>query len=213
MHLKESFFGGFEIFLSSLKSLGFSVEIREEERSYRRQLWRCDPKERSRNLCGSAGTAARFLTAMLALSEGVYTIQASEQMKRRPMRPLFEALEQSGAEFTYLEKRVAFFPVRVRGKPAGFKEASLDISRQYPVFSALLMMAPVLGEDFTIHITSEKKDGSYIRITRKMMEQFGVECNFDGDSYHIKRDSNIKEEVYEIEPDVSWACYFMRWRH
>ncbi len=63
------------------------------------------PKKEAEIYVGSAGTAARFLTAMLALSEGVYTIQASAQMKRRPMRPLFEALEQSGAEFTYLEKR------------------------------------------------------------------------------------------------------------
>ena len=103
-------------------------------------------------------------------------------MKRRPMRPLFEALEQLGAEFTYLEKE-GFLPARVRGKRGGFKEASLDISHSTQFLSALLMMAPVLGEDFTIHITSEKKDGSYIRITRKLMEQFGVECNFDGDSY------------------------------
>ena len=165
------------------------------------------PKKEAEIYVGSAGTAARFLTAMLALSEGVYTIQASEQMKRRPMRPLFEALEQLGAEFTYLEKE-GFLPVRVRGKRGGFKEASLDISRSTQFLSALLMMAPVLGEDFTIHITSEKKDGSYIRITKKMMEQFGVECTFDGDSYHIKKGQNYQREIYEIEPDVSAACYF-----
>ena len=124
------------------------------------------PKKEAEIHVGSAGTAARFLTAMLALSEGVYTIQASEQMKRGPMRPLFEALEQLGAEFTYLEKK-GFLPVRVRGKRGGFKEASLDISRSTQFLSALLMMAPVLGEDFTIHIMSEKKDGSYIRITKR----------------------------------------------
>ena len=53
---------------------------------------------------GSAGTAARFLTAMLALSDGEYTIEASEQMKKRPMLPLFEALQRLGAEFEFLEK-------------------------------------------------------------------------------------------------------------
>ena len=180
VHLKGVLFSAdSRYFLSSLKSLGFSVEIREEEKEV--IVGGCGgviPKKEAEIYVGSAGTAARFLTAMLALSEGVYTIQASEQMKRRPMRPLFEALEQSGAEFTYLEKE-GFLPVRVRGKRGGFKEASLDISRSTQFLSALLMMAPVLGEDFTIHITSEKKDGSYIRITRKMMEQFGVECNFD----------------------------------
>ena len=209
VHLKGVLFSAdSRYFLSSLKSLGFSVEIREEEKEV--IVGGCGgviPKKEAEIYVGSAGTAARFLTAMLALSEGVYTIQASEQMKRRPMRPLFEALEQSGAEFTYLEKE-GFLPVRVRGKRGGFKEASLDISRSTQFLSALLMMAPVLGEDFTIHITSEKKDGSYIRITRKLMEQFGVECNFDGDSYHIKKGQQYQREVYEIEPDVSAACYF-----
>ena len=33
---------------------------------------------------------------MLALSDGAYTIQASEQMKKRPVRPLFEALTSMG---------------------------------------------------------------------------------------------------------------------
>ncbi len=94
----------------------------------------------------------------------------------------------------------------------GFKEASLDISRSTQFLSALLMMAPVLGEDFTIHITSEKKDGSYIRITRKMMEQFGVECSFDGDSYHIKRDSNIKEKFIRSSRMSLRHAIFMRWQ-
>lgn len=31
---------------------------------------------------GSAGTAARFLTAMLGFSDGCYTVTASEQMKK-----------------------------------------------------------------------------------------------------------------------------------
>lgn len=144
MHLKGVLFSeDSRCFLSSLESLGFSVEIREEEKEV--IVGGCGgviPKKEAEIHVGSAGTAARFLTAMLALSEGVYTIQASEQMKRRPMRPLFEALEQLGAEFTYLEKK-GFLPVRVRGKRGGFKEASLDISRSTQFLSALLMMAPV----------------------------------------------------------------------
>ena len=112
MHLKGVLFSeDSRYFLSSLKSLGFSVEIREEEKEV--TVGGCGgmiPKKEAEIYVGSAGTAARFLTAMLALSEGVYTIQASEQMKRRPMRPLFEALEQLGAEFTYLEKE-GFLPV------------------------------------------------------------------------------------------------------
>lgn len=209
VHLKGVLFSeDSRYFLSSLESLGFRVEIHEAKNEV--IVGGCGgviPKKEAEIYVGSAGTAARFLTAMLALSEGVYTIQASEQMKRRPMLPLFEALEQLGAEFTYLEKE-GFLPVRVRGNRSNLKEASLDISRSTQFLSALLMMAPVLDEDFTIHITSEKKDGSYIRITRKMMEQFGVRCTFDGESYHIQKGQSYQRAEYGIEPDVSAACYF-----
>lgn len=195
-------------FLSSLQALGFEVDIDEKKREV--VVKGCGgniPKKEAEIYVGSAGTAARFLTAMLALSEGSYTIQASEQMKRRPMKPLFEALEQMGAEFHYLEKE-GFLPVKVRGIRTGLKEAFLDISRSTQFLSALLMMAPVLGEDFRIHITSEKKDGSYIRITRRMMEQFGVKSSFDGSDYLIEGGQSYERAEYQIEPDVSAACYF-----
>ena len=41
---------------------------------------------------------------MLGLSDGKYTIDASEQMKKRPMLPLFEALTDMGASFEFIEK-------------------------------------------------------------------------------------------------------------
>ena len=61
------------------------------------------PRENVEIFVGSAGTAARFLTAMLSLSGGQYELTSSEQMKGRPMRPLLEALECLGVEFEYKE--------------------------------------------------------------------------------------------------------------
>ena len=83
-------------FLLSLIALGYIIEVNEVERyviihGHGRDI----PKKRATINVGSAGTAARFLTAMLALSDGEYTIEASEQMKKRPMLPLFEAFQPS----------------------------------------------------------------------------------------------------------------------
>lgn len=195
-------------FLSSLQSLGFELEIDEEKREVR--VVGCKgaiPKKEAEIYVGSAGTAARFLTAMLALSDGCYTIQASEQMKKRPMKPLFDALTEMGAEFTYLENE-GFLPVKVKGTSAPKTTVELDISKSTQFLSALLMMAPVLKADLLIRITSAKKDGSYIRITRKMIEQFGGTTEFDGESYRIKGNQTYRARAYQIEPDVSAACYF-----
>ncbi|MBE5921602.1 MAG: tRNA preQ1(34) S-adenosylmethionine ribosyltransferase-isomerase QueA [Lachnospiraceae bacterium] len=195
-------------FLSSLCSLGFSVEENEETKEV--ILQGCGgvlPQKEGEIYVGSAGTAARFLTAMLALSEGHFTIQASEQMKKRPMKPLFEALEALGAEFTYLEQPW-HLPVEVIGNPQACGTVQLDISESTQFLSALLMTAPMLVNGLKIQITSKKKIGSYIKITMKMMEQFGVNVDFENDAYEVKCDSVYRCDEYQIEPDVSAACYF-----
>ncbi len=199
-------------FLTSLIALGYIIEVNEVEKYVVINGHGADiPKKQGTIDVGSAGTAARFLTAMLALSDGEYTIQASEQMKKRPMLPLFEALTSMGAKFTFLEKE-GHLPVQVTGaafngaKPA--TEVDIDISESTQFLSALLMVAPMLSDGLKIHITSEKTEGSYIRITMKMMHQFGCDTMHEGNLYEIQAGQQYIAETYQIEPDVSAACYF-----
>ncbi len=196
-------------FLSSLQSLGFAVEIDEEKREV--SVTGCGgqiPRESGEIYVGSAGTAARFLTAMLGVSSGCYRIGASPQMQRRPMRPLFAALLSLGAEIRWLGEEW-HLPVEITG--ANLTEAaelSLDISESTQFLSAFLLISPLFAQGLRIRITSEKKDGSYIRITRRMMASFGVEADFDGECYTVAPASVYRIQTYQIEPDVSAACYF-----
>lgn len=212
-------------FLACLKALGFALQIEEEKRSV--TVTGCGglvPIKEAEIYVGSAGTAARFLTAMLGFSDGVYTIRASEQMKRRPMEELFELLMDAGAAVTFLEKE-GHLPVRIRGcryrtKEQREREAqkeqvlrlpkdlSLDISKSTQFLSALLLIAPMLPQGLHIQITGEKTDGSYIRITRKMMEEFGVTVAFDGRNYDVQENAAYRRDSYTVEPDMSAACYF-----
>ena len=135
-------------FLKALKELGFSVEVNEHNKTVLVQgLDGKIPKQEGTIYVGSAGTAARFLTAMLGLSGGSYEIQASEQMKKRPMRELFEALEHLGTQFEYLENEY-FLPVKVLGRKAkpGKCKVSLDISKTSQPLSALLMTGVMLKD-------------------------------------------------------------------
>ncbi|MBO5522804.1 MAG: 3-phosphoshikimate 1-carboxyvinyltransferase, partial [Roseburia sp.] len=148
------------------------------------------------------------------------TIQASEQMKKRPMKPLFDLLEGVGAEITYLEEE-GFLPIRIRGCRSRREEGGmvlaemtealyleLDISKSTQFLSAMLLISPMVKQGLKIHITSEKTDGSYIRITRKMLEEAGVMVGFDGRDYTVPAGASYKKTYYRIEPDVSAACYF-----
>ncbi len=200
-------------FLGSLKSLGFQTKIDENAKIVTVQG--CNgtiPVTSGEIYVGSAGTAARFLTAMLAMAEGTFVINASEQMKKRPMKPLFKVLEELGAEIVCLDKE-GFLPVQVKGirgrRPADERcSVKLDISESTQFLSALLLVSPMIKQGLHIEITSARKDGSYIQITRKMMEQFGAVVAFDGEQYHIKSGMKYQSGCYQIEPDVSAACYF-----
>lgn len=241
-------------FLNALVELGFALNIDEARR--RVTVTGCSgviPKKEADIYVGSAGTAARFLTAMLGFSDGVYTVDASGQMRRRPMKPLFELLRGIGAKITCLEEE-GHLPIRIQGcryadavaakkvqpgenggstaclpetvfdngvdgsgsrtagkitdRQAESLYVELDISKSTQFLSALLLVSPMIKQGLHIHITSEKADGSYIRITRSMMEDFGAAVSFDGRDYEVAPQAAYRKSRYTVEPDMSAACYF-----
>ena len=208
-------------FISSLQSLGFATQVDEKEKkvTVKGENGKIPEKE-AQIYVGSAGTAARFLTAMLGMSDGIYTIQASEQMKKRPMKDLFLLLKQAGAGIEYLEKE-GYLPIKITGRKAnnlnGKAEpekieqkltVQLDISKSTQFLSAMLLISPMVEDGLCIEITSEKTDGSYIKITRGMMEEWGVTSFFDGRNYEVSAGASYHMKHYIVEPDMSAACYF-----
>ena len=70
-----------------ISDLGFAITADEEREEIRvKGLGGRLPKREAAVYVGSAGTAARFLTALLGLKEGVWHLDASEQMRRRDRR-------------------------------------------------------------------------------------------------------------------------------
>ena len=94
-------------FLSCLKTLG--IECQQSGTTVK--ISGCGGKLAAKTAeinVGSAGTAARFLPAFLAFQSGKYTVNSSEQMKKRPIAPLVKTLEDLGAKITFLEKENSF---------------------------------------------------------------------------------------------------------
>ena len=210
------------VFIEALRSLGVSVEeVKNAEGELSLRVFGCGgvpPVKEAVVHVGSAGTAARFLTAMTALSDGRYEMTSSEQMKARPMRELLEALEQLGAGFSFPEKPYAF-PFTVTGRRhadnAGKRvpaEVPLNIDRSSQFLSALLLCGPMLPEGFSIRLTGTRTALSYVSITERMMREFGYEPenenNREPNRYTVTPSQSYRSREYEIEPDVSAACYF-----
>lgn len=152
---------------------------------------------------GSAGTAARFLTALLGLSDGEYFLDSSEQMKKRPMKPLLDSLVSLGASVNYLEEE-GHFPFVLKGGKGGGR-VNVDVSSSSQFLSALLAVAPVAG-GLTVETTGSH-GMAYVEMTVKMMEAFGVKVRREKNVFFVPA-GEYRPMRYLVEPDVSAACYF-----
>lgn len=201
-------------FLKCVQDLGFETAVDEGARTVTvKGAGGAVPLSEASQHVGSAGTAARFLTAFLGLSQGVYHMDSSEQMRRRPMAPLLDSLTELGCEVSYegngAEGRIPrSFPFTLRGH--GFRKNSIcvNIDESSQFLSALLIVSCLCSQDFTTAI--EGAHGmAYIEMTRKMMRQFGVETlKRDERTFLTPAGQHYRALDYQIEPDVSAACYF-----
>lgn len=195
-------------FLQCLSDLSFDVASRPEtgEVSVHGLSGRLPVKKASLYV-GSAGTAARFLSAVLGVSEGEFFLDASEQMKKRPMAPLLSALQSIGCDISFAEKE-GYFPFTLHARGFQNTDLTIDIDKSSQFLSALLIAAPLAKEDVKIKVAGTH-GMAYIEMTCRMMKQFGVLTEHPApDTFLIKAGQTYRAQDYAIEPDVSAACYF-----
>jgi 3-phosphoshikimate 1-carboxyvinyltransferase len=158
---------------------------------------------------GHAGSSYRFMVAKACLGDREVTIDASEQLRRRPIGPLVKALQTLGADITYLNKE-GFPPLKVKpvkglGKKVNEVTLQAGISSQY--LTALLLIAPVLPKGLTVHLTGEPVSASYIQMTLAMMEYFGVPHQWTDNTIRIEHGA-YQAKDYSVEGDWSAASYY-----
>lgn len=162
------------------------------------------PKKQAEIYVGSAGTAARFLPAMLAFSDGEYLVKSSEQMKKRPIYPLINALKDLGAKFEFLENENCF-PFKIKGTKTAKTFLEIDVEKSSQYLTALLISAVCAKSP--MKIKSVGTHGmEYINMTLNMMWSFGVNVEEKDGEYTVFGEYQGKR--YDIEPDVSAASYF-----
>src|SRR6266540_2966470 len=137
---------------------------------------------------GNAGTAARFLAAMVCLGEGVYRLHGVPRMHERPQAALFQALRELGYRIDSGSDRL---PALVNG--GGAKQGakcSVSIEESSQFASALLLGAKVGG--WALQVTGENAEESpYVSMTTELIKAFP---NMGGS--------------FQIEPDASSGSYF-----
>ncbi len=141
---------------------------------------------------GNAGTAARFLAAMLCLGEGVYRLHGVPRMHERPQKALFQALRELGYRIDSPNDRLPAL-VYGTGPRAGRCRVSIEESSQFA--SALLLSSRVGG--WVIQSEGANTDESpYVAMTEALLKAFPSQ----GGSF-------------QIEPDTSSGSYFWGAQH
>ena len=159
---------------SSLNILGIPTEEKRDNNSFIIQGKGGIVPARQANLfVGNAGTAMRFLTALLTLGHGVYEIDGIERMRQRPIQDLLDGLKQLGAEATSPHNN-GCPPVTIQGKglSGGTAIVKGDLSRQY--FIALFMAAPYARNDVVLKVKGDLVSRRYVDMTIDLMRKFCV---------------------------------------
>lgn len=188
-------------FLNCIKNLGINCEVEGTTVKIEGCGGKLPVKTAKINV-QSSGTAARFLTALLAFSDGEFIVDSSEQMKNRPMQALIDSLTAAGA--TIISNN-GTFPITIRGTSNPGPEITVNITESSQFLSALLISGVCAKNGVKLNTVGQHGQ-NYINMTLDMMWSFGVTVEEENGSYKVYGEYAAKR--YDIEPDLSSACYF-----
>jgi 3-phosphoshikimate 1-carboxyvinyltransferase len=196
-----------EYLIKGLRSLGSEILVKDDDIIINGTSGKIRNPGREIYL-GNNGTAMRFLTGLVSLGKGAFSLAGDPRLCERPIKPLLDALKALGVDARSKNER-GFPPVVVRGKGLrGGRVILTDIeSSQY--ISSLLICAPFAQNDTVIELRGRIPSLPYIDMTIQVMQEFGVEVSRETpNSYSVRSPQRYQGKRYMIEGDVSSASYF-----
>src|SRR5678816_292935 len=136
---------------------------------------------------GNAGTAARFLAAMVCLGQGYYFLHGIPRMHERPQSALFSALRALGYRIDSPNDRL---PALIHGAGPKPGHCTVSIAESSQFASALLLCAE--PGKWTVTTVGENIDESpYVTLTHQLRTEFAT-----------------ARGRFQVAPDASSASYF-----
>ncbi len=189
-----------QIMVECLRRLGFEIRVENDPEEFSNRTLTVRGRggkipnggtaERPLELfVGNAGTAARFLSALVCLGNGVYRLHGVPRMHERPQAALFQALRELGYRVEP-EGGNDKLPARIFGEGAKEGKCHVSIEESSQFASALLLGAKVGGWQVEI-IGENAEESPYVAMTSRMIQAFP------------HRGGKL-----QIEPDASSGSYF-----
>ncbi len=160
--------------------------------------------------CDNAGSVARFLMPMLALTSGTHILTGDPRLQQRPMAPLIDALRQMGFRIECNE-REGFLPITIQGGTPTKRTVQVDPLLSSQFVSALLLVAPILPDGLSLTMTGRPTSRPYIDMTCDALRLAGADIrrSSNGRTYYVQPYvGKPKPATITIERDWSSASYF-----
>ncbi|MEE8467084.1 MAG: hypothetical protein V3T22_01435, partial [Planctomycetota bacterium] len=163
---------------------------------------------------GESGTAARLLTAAVALCAprgALLEVQGSGSLARRSSPALFAALRSAGARLDPRDAGGAAgtWPVRITPVSAPELLVLEDPASSQEVTALLLALAAWPGER-QLKVEGQIPSRTYVQLTRSVLADFGVAVEHSersgGTDFHLQGPLVAPPEAFRVEPDASSAA-------
>ncbi|MCA1823851.1 MAG: 3-phosphoshikimate 1-carboxyvinyltransferase, partial [Frankia sp.] len=157
---------------------------------------------------GNAGTVARFLPPLAALTNVRVRFDGDAAMRARPLAPLLNAMRALGiiADASPGE----LLPLVVTGSgavPGGSVRLDAQASSQF--LSALLLASPLFTDGLSLTVDGAVPSAPYVDMTVAMMRAAGARVTSDVRSWDVTPTGPYRAGRIAIEPDLSTASYFL----
>lgn len=136
---------------------------------------------------GNAGTAARFLAALVCLGQGTYRLSGVSRMHERPQAALFKALWDLGYRIDSPNDKLPAI-IHGTGPLPGKCQVGIEESSQ---FASALLLCATAGRWQVEVVGYDPEESPYVVMTMKLIEAFS-KCRGN----------------FSIEPDASSGSYF-----
>lgn len=160
--------------------------------------------------CKGSGSTIRFLTSICALADGASVLTGDRSLRKRPMQPLIDALNQLEAR-CFSAKNDGKPPIIVLGEGLKGGEASLvgNVSSQF--ISSILFAAPKAKKETGIAVNTPLESKSYVEMTLSILKAHSikVECSSRYDRFTVPCEQEYTPANHVIEGDYSSAAFVL----
>jgi 3-phosphoshikimate 1-carboxyvinyltransferase len=160
---------------------------------------------------GNAGAVLRLMLGIAATMPDVrFTTSYTASLGTRPNAELLDALRQLGVdvEANGPEGRL---PITLRG--GGLRGGSVTIagSRSSQYLSALLFLAPLIGEDVTIAVADTLASAGFVRLTLATLAQAGIVVEHDDTllRFHVAGGQRYQPREWQLPRDDPSAATWL----